>query len=39
MIQSFFEETEKNKISQPILIINEISDDKINAYYIWQFKK
>ena len=38
MITPFFDETDKNKISQPVIIIHEISDTKINAYYIWQFK-
>jgi hypothetical protein len=38
MISSFFNDTGKNKLSEPILIISDISDTKICAYYIWQFK-
>ncbi len=36
MISSFFDDDEKNKLSEPILIISNISDTKISAYYIWQ---
>ena len=27
-----------NKLSEPILVIDDISDTKIKAYYIWQYK-
>ena len=36
MISSFFNDIKKNKLSEPILIISDISDTKIKAYYIWQ---
>jgi len=38
MISSFWIETDKNRFSEPILIISDISETKIKAYYIWEFK-
>jgi len=36
MISLFFNDIGINKLSEPILIIDDISDTKIKAYYIWQ---
>ncbi|CAH6419375.1 Hypothetical protein HVR_LOCUS580 [uncultured virus] len=38
MLPSFFSRTGKNKLSEPILIISNIDDNTIDAYYIWQYK-
>ena len=38
MISPFFNDIGVNKLSEPILVIDDISDTKIKAYYIWQYK-
>ena len=37
-LPSFFTRCKKNKLSEPIFIIENINDEEVRGYYIWQYK-